>query len=180
MMHQTFPLPTMTQAKQIRLTISVTPEVHSAFDRLAAASGVSMSRCMGEWLGDTLDAVEQTAVLVERARAAPKLAMREVHAYAMGLADETGAALRAFRSSPGIRTIPEAHRVASGGADAGGEGARARAGRGGAQIPPPCNTGGKVPSGKRADGGVKGVFPLPPAKVQAHAETNGKPPRGKK
>lgn len=76
-----------TVEKPVRLTISVTPQVHSAFERLAAASGVSLSRCMGEWLGDTLDAVEHTAAMVERARAAPKLAMREMHAYAMGLAD---------------------------------------------------------------------------------------------
>lgn len=58
----------MAENKPIRLTITVTPEVHAAFERLAAASGVSMSRCMGEWLGDTLDAVEYTATLVEKAR----------------------------------------------------------------------------------------------------------------
>lgn len=76
--------------KPIRLTISVTPEVHAAFERLSSASGQSMSKCMGEWLSDTLDAVEYTANLVEKARAAPKMVMREVHAYALGLADETG------------------------------------------------------------------------------------------
>ena len=62
---------TDTAQKPIRLTISVTPEVHAAFTRLSAASGQSMSSCMGEWLGDTLDAVEYTATLMEKARTVP-------------------------------------------------------------------------------------------------------------
>jgi len=77
-------------AERIRLTITVTPEVHAAFSKLSAASGMSLGRAMGDWLEDTLDAVKYTADLVEKARAAPKMVMREVHAYALGLADETG------------------------------------------------------------------------------------------
>jgi len=85
------------EPERIRLTITVTPKVHAAFSRLASASGMSLGRAMGEWLEDTLDAVEYTAGLVEKARAAPKMVMREVHSYAMGLADETGALLKKLR-----------------------------------------------------------------------------------
>lgn len=80
--------PTPT-SKNVRLTISVTPEVHATFQRLAKASGMSISRAMGEWLGDTVEAAEFMADKVEQARAAPGLVMREMHAYALGLADET-------------------------------------------------------------------------------------------
>ena len=73
----------------VRLTITVTPEVHAAFRRLADASGMSMGKAMGEWLGDTLEAVEFMAEKMEQARAAPRLVMQEMHAYALGLADET-------------------------------------------------------------------------------------------
>ena len=73
----------------VRLTITVTPEVHAAFRRLADASGMSMGKAMGEWLGDTLEAVEFMAEKMEQARAAPRLVMQEMHAYAFGLADET-------------------------------------------------------------------------------------------
>jgi len=118
--------------KPVRLTISVTPEVHAAFERLSAASGLSMSRCMGDWLGDTLDAVEYTATMVEKARAAPKQVMREVHAYALGLADETGSILQSMRAGKGR---PERSAAASA--------ARSRPTAG--LIPPSCNTGGKVP-----------------------------------
>lgn len=157
-----------TEQKPVRLTISVTPEVHAAFERLSAASGLSMSRCMGEWLADTLDAVEYTATMVEKARAAPKRVMREVHAYALGLADETGAVLESMRAGQGR---PERSAAASG--------ARSRPAVG--LIPPPCNTGGKVPQvNPRSSRSPKVVFPLGSAQVQAHADTNGVPPRAKK
>ena len=84
--------------ERIRLTISVTPEVHAAFVRLSKASSIPIGRAMGEWLGDTLDAVQFTASKVEEARAAPRLVMQEMHAYAMGLADETGAVLKGLRA----------------------------------------------------------------------------------
>lgn len=79
-----------TPTDRIRLTISVSPEVHETFTRLANAGSMSISRAMGDWLGDTLDAAEFMASKMEEARAAPKKVMRELHAYALGLADETG------------------------------------------------------------------------------------------
>lgn len=113
-------------SERVRLTISVTPEVHAAFTRLAAASGLSLSRAMGEWLGDTLEAVEFTASKVEEARAAPRLVMRQMHAYALGLSDETGAVLDQLRKEASA-------------------GARKRSVAPEAPSPPPSNTGGKVP-----------------------------------
>ena len=130
-------------AKPVRLTITVTPEVHAAFERLATASGISMSRCMGEWLGDTLDAVEYTAQLVERARAAPKLVMREVHAYALGLADETGSILQTMRQDPSLKTIRQAVQAES----AGGKSSRSSAQRG-------AGGAGGVPSRPARAGGA--------------------------
>lgn len=93
------------QAERIRLTITVTPEVHRVFSRLAAASGQSLGRAMGDWLGDTLEAADYVANLAEKAREAPKMVMRELHAYALGLADETGALMRKVAAErPGTLT----------------------------------------------------------------------------
>lgn len=81
----------------VRLTITVTPEVHATFKRLAAASNASISRAMGEWLADTLDAADAMTAMMERARKAPKLAIQEMHSFALGLGDETGAMLKSIR-----------------------------------------------------------------------------------
>lgn len=135
----------MSDQKPIRLTISVTPEVHAAFERLSAASGMSMSRCMGDWLGDTLDAVQYTATLMEKARQAPKLVMREVHAYALGLADETGAVLQAIRTGAGTEDIPSTFAKVKAAGRAASDRPKGGARRAEGGLPPPCNTGGKVP-----------------------------------
>lgn len=65
---------------------------------------------MGEWLTDTLEAAEFMAEKVEQARAAPKLVMQEMHAYALGLADETGDLLERIRKKG--HQVPQVKRSA--------------------------------------------------------------------
>lgn len=93
MMHMNTPLPSQEklfpEQKPIRVTVPVTPEVQAAFQRLAAASGMSTGKAMGEWLEDTLEGVLTMADMLEKARRAPKQAVSEMHAYALGLADMT-------------------------------------------------------------------------------------------
>lgn len=126
-----------TEPKQsIRLTIPVTPEVHEAFTRIAKATGTPVGRAMGEWLGDTLDAAQHVAQLVENARAAPRLVAQELHAYAHGLTDETGALLAKLRKDPATRTGRTSMRSVPTGPGAA------------TASPPSCNTGGKVPPRK--------------------------------
>ena len=76
--------------KPPRVSVPVTEEVLEVFQRLAKAGNMSTGRAIAEWLGDTVEAAEYMASTMERARAAPKMVMREMHAYALGLADETG------------------------------------------------------------------------------------------
>jgi hypothetical protein len=94
--------------KNVRLTISVTPEVHATFERMAKASSMSLSRAMGEWLTDTSEAAEHMASLLERARGAPKQVVREMHAYALGLADETEEVLENMRKKGQADRLAEA------------------------------------------------------------------------
>lgn len=129
---------------KIRLTITVTPEVHATFQRLAKGSGMSISKAMGEWLGDTLEAAEFMATKIEQARAAPKIVMAEMHAYAQGLADETGAAMERMRERG------RQDRVGA---------ASARAPEPARPIPPSGNTGGKGPQTR---GRTEVVNPRPP------------------
>lgn len=89
--------PPTLETKEVRLTIPVSAEVHEAFTRIAKATKMPVGRAMGEWLGDTIEAAQLMAEKLEQARAAPRLVMQEMHAYALGLADETGALLDKVR-----------------------------------------------------------------------------------
>ena len=123
--------PTQDKPKTIRLTIPVSAEAHAAFTRISKATGMPVGRAMAEWMDDTLDAAEYLADTLEKAREAPRLVAQQLHAYALGLADETGQLLDQVRE-----------------ASKGGRPAQATPGRAAPSadhIPPSCNTGGKVP-----------------------------------
>lgn len=101
-MMQTFnpvPLPREHSPEKVRVTVPIPTDVHDAFKRLAAASGSSVGRAMGDWLSDMVDAVHFTADKMEKAKHAPALAMREMHLYAMSLAEGTGEIVRRMRAA---------------------------------------------------------------------------------
>lgn len=126
---------------RIRLTIAVSPEVHAVFQRMAAAGSMSLSRAMGDWLGDTVEAAAHVAMMMEKARAAPREVTREIHAYALGLADETGALMKQLReksaarataaasAAGGVRAAPPPRPVIRGGKSPGEKPKRAGKGR---------------------------------------------------
>ena len=124
------PLPSKPEI--VRVTVPVTLEVQEAFQRLASASGMSTGKAMGEFLSDMIESIEYLAQTVQRAREAPKQVARELHAYALGLTDETGDLMRQI--------------TAKGVADRTAQGMRKRPQSGpGRLTPPSSNTGGKVP-----------------------------------
>ena len=92
MMHMNTPhaqKPLFADQKPVRVTVPVRPEVQEAFQRLAAASSTSTGKAMGEWLQDTLEGALAMAEMLEKARQAPKQAVRQMHSYAIGLTDLT-------------------------------------------------------------------------------------------
>lgn len=109
------------EQKPIRVTVPVTPEVQAAFQRLAAASGMSTGRAMGEWLADTVDGAVTMAEMLEKARLAPKQAVREMHSYALGLADVANELMEDLRK----RSKAQGRGKASGAAEASGAGTAA-------------------------------------------------------
>jgi len=156
--------------KAHRISVPVAPDVLAIFERLAKAGNMSTGRAIAEWLGDTVEAAELMASTMERARAAPKIVTAELHAMMLGMADQTKELADKYAKF-GKRDIDD-------GTGAAGRAALARFS--GVDIPPPCNTGGKLPKTSSRPTGVKSGFPLPPAKVQAYADTNGKPPKAPK
>ena len=120
-------------SERIRLTISVTPEAHEIFSRMAVSMGVSLGRCMGDWLSDTSEGAQFVAQKVEDAKRSPMTVMRELQSMANGLgeaiqgkADEWRKASGTGRGDPAVR------------------GVAASSGRRMPLDPPLSNTGGKV------------------------------------
>jgi hypothetical protein len=157
MMHMNTPhaqKPLFADQKPVRVTVPVTPEVQEAFQRLAAASGISTGKAMGDWLKDTLEGALAMAEMLEKARSAPKQAVRQMHSYVLGLTDVTSELLADLskRSRKGAtaagRHTPTSAGSAGEGAPPRGEGPTARKASAAAKAPLPPRTvirGGKSP-----------------------------------
>ena len=146
--------PLFADQKPVRVTVPVTPEVQEAFQRLAAASGISTGKAMGDWMRDTLEGALAMAEMLEKARAAPKQAVRQMHSYVLGLTDVTSELLADLskRSRKGAtaagRQTPTSAGSAGEGAPPRGEGPTARKAAAAAKAPLPPRTvirGGKSP-----------------------------------
>jgi hypothetical protein len=127
---------------RIRFTISVDPEVYEAFADLAHAGGVSLSRCIGDWLRDTSEAAQMTAIRVKEVRKSPEDAFR---AFCQAVAVEVEH--RASQPGGGLPRRTATPVAARGAAAAAGGGSAAHFGgsRPAQPRPPSSNTGGKVP-----------------------------------
>lgn len=68
--------------KPVRLTISLSPELHGLLHAYAEASGCSVSRAVSDWLDSSKEAIAFTASRVQQAKDAPRLAAAQLHAYA--------------------------------------------------------------------------------------------------
>jgi hypothetical protein len=105
------------QTERIRTTISVDKEVHQIFVAMAEAGGMSVSRCMGEWLADTAEGAQFVAQKMKEAKAAPKTVMRELQAAAMGMhemATEVLDDMRIRKTPPPARASARRAEVISG------------------------------------------------------------------
>lgn len=128
--------------KPPRVSVPLDAETLEVFQRLGKAGNMSTGGAIAEWLRDTVEAAEFMAQKMEAARAAPKVVMREMHAYALALADETGTLMRQIAEK--------------GKAERAGRAGAATAGPSASPLPPSCNTGGKVTKGKPVHGSKGG------------------------
>jgi hypothetical protein len=156
--------------KPPRVSVPVSAEVLATFERLAKAGNMSTGRAMAEWLSDTVEAAELMASTMERARAAPKIVTAELHAMILGMADQTKEMADKYAKFKGP--------LVGVAADVDGKRSAAAAVGSPTPNPPSCNTGGKVPQTQNKQKPKKPGFPLPPALIQAYADTNGIPPKG--
>ena len=126
---------------RVRLTISVTPETQEVFQRMADAAGVSLGRCMGDWLADTIEGAQFVTQKMVEARQRPRLVMREMQSFVRGLQDEIDQVLEESRSGQARAAATLSTEAEDTPAPAGRRGAQAR----GHQEPPSSNTGVNPP-----------------------------------
>lgn len=141
---------------RVRTTISLPPEIHQVFKRMADAAGMSVSRCMGDWLTDTGDAAEMITLQLEKARRAPMEALREMRTMLNGMGQQVDQVHTSLgnlieREEAAAERPPRPQR-----SEDGEDGAVAAA-----AIPPSSNTGGKYPTVGKAGGGKSGKVSAP-------------------
>lgn len=136
--------------KNKRLSIPVTPEVEASFARLADATGVSVSKAMGDWLADTLEGVDAMAKLIGQAKGDTLKAARNMSAYAESLT------LSGAEALDGLLKVAEHHKKAAQlemQVRETASQAMRKAGRAAGVTPPVSNTGGKYKKKKNPRGG---------------------------
>lgn len=133
---------------RVRTTISLPLEIHAIFKRMSDASGMSVSRCMGDWLADTGDAAEMVTSQLEKARRSPMDALREMRALVAGLGErveqvdsDLGNLIGEVEAAEERSARPQLREDARSGSAAA------------APLPPSSNTGGKSPKSKSQGGG---------------------------
>jgi hypothetical protein len=157
-----------------RLSVPIDAETLLVFERLAKAANQSTGKAVAQWLLDTVEAANFMATTMEKARQSPRIVVRELQAYTLGLQDELSSVMQVVKLKGEQERAARAEALAVGGPARGGATAKT------SPIPPSCNTGGKLPKTPKITNALKPGFPLPPAKVQAYADTNGKPPKAAK
>ena len=74
--------------ERIRTTISLDAKTHEAFKIMAAAANMSVSKCMGEWLADTVDGAQFVTQKMLEAKSAPTKVLKEMKDMAFDLQNE--------------------------------------------------------------------------------------------
>jgi hypothetical protein len=132
---------------KIRVTVPVSPEVLSRFQRLSKVAGQSVGKAMGEWLEETQEGLDPMIEILEKHKKAPLEAIRTLQNYAQTLDTVTGDLFQKVRQIDGGG--PQLAAAAAAADDAVGALKRGL-------TPPSSNTGGKgSKTTKKASGGSK-------------------------
>ena len=160
-----------TKLKTIRVSVPIRPDVLAKFQKYSLASGLSVSKSIGDWLKDTVSGLDAMTDILERHKRSPAQAMEKLTSYASALHEMTGEVMVHMKAGTSSKTSAEGK---PGGA------AIAATGPGEAApdlfseaIPPSSNTGGK---------GTKNNSKLPiAAKALSHISRENKisPKEGK-
>lgn len=74
--------------ERIRTTISLDEKTYEAFKTMAAVANMSVSKCMGEWLADTVEGAQFVTQKMLEAKAAPMKVLKEMKDMTFDLQNE--------------------------------------------------------------------------------------------
>jgi len=132
---------------KIRVTVPVSPEVLSRFQRLSKVAGQSVGKAMGEWLEETQEGLDPMIEILEKHKKAPLEAIRTLQNYAQTLDTVTGDLFQKVKEMDGSGAQLAASAAAA-------DDAVITLKRG--LTPPSSNTGGKGRNNtKKSTGGSK-------------------------
>ena len=119
-----------------RVSVPISAEVLVKFQRFSEASGLSVSKSIGDWLRDTVTGLDAMTDILESHKRSPAQAMEKLTLLASSLQEMTGEAMQSMKSGPsplgeGVPLAGKSLAVA--------KAAITKA----AHIPPSSNTGGK-------------------------------------
>lgn len=92
--------------ERTRVTVSIPTEALEVYKKMAAAGGMSVSYCLGEWLADTVEGAQFLALKMEEARRAPQAVMREMQAMVSGLQEQISHDFQTIRQRGTLSDAP--------------------------------------------------------------------------
>lgn len=90
---------------RIRTTISVDEKTYEAFKIMASAANMSVSKCMGEWLSDTVEGAQFVTQKMLEAKSAPMKVLKEMKDMTFDLQSELDITLQ--KESKKQRDVPD-------------------------------------------------------------------------
>jgi|LakMenEpi03Aug12_release.lakeMendotaPanAssembly.Ray.scaffolds.fasta_scaffold1317226_2 hypothetical protein len=109
-------------SKVVRITVPIEEQHLEVYKAMAKLGGLSTGRCIGEWLGDTLDSALFVSNQMQQAKTAPQRVLNEMLALQNGLKNDILETKQYLRSKSAGADVPQ------------GTGSAAR-------YPPSSNTG---------------------------------------
>ena len=86
--------------KTHRVSVPITLEVLEKFQRFSDASGLSVSKSIGDWLRDTVAGLDAMTEILETHKRAPGEAMAKLQGLATSLQVVSDGAIKSMRSAP--------------------------------------------------------------------------------
>lgn len=86
--------------KNLRVSVPITPDVLAKFQRFSDASGLSVSKSIGDWLRDTVSGLDAMTDILESHKRSPAQAMEKLTLLASALQDMTAGAMNSMKDAP--------------------------------------------------------------------------------